>query len=93
MRILTKVQIRGWATPTIPVLRRNGNVRICGDFKVTINRLLLVDQYPLTKIDDVFSSMNEGTHFSQIDLKQVYLQLPVDKTSKELPTIKIIPLS
>lgn len=84
---LTKVQHSDWATPIVPVLKKNGSIRICGDFKVTLNPLLNVDQYPLPKIDDIFANLNGGTHFSKIDLKQAYLQLPVDESCKELLTI------
>lgn len=84
---LTKVQHSDWATPIVPVLKKNGSIRICGDFKVTLNPLLNVDQYPLPKIDYIFANLNGGTHFSKIDLKQAYLQLPVDESCKELLTI------
>ncbi|XP_048775178.2 uncharacterized protein K02A2.6-like [Ostrea edulis] len=84
---LTKVQHSEWATPIVPVLKKNGSVRICGDFKVTLNPVLNVDQYPLPKIDDIFANINGGSHFSKIDLKQAYLQLPVDEECKELLTI------
>ncbi|XP_056022197.1 uncharacterized protein K02A2.6-like [Ostrea edulis] len=83
----TKVQHSEWATPIIPVLKKNGSVRICGDFRVTLNPILIVDQYPLPKIDDIFANMNGGSHFSKIDLKQAYLQLPMDEGCKELLTI------
>ena len=52
--ILIPVQISDWASPVVPVLKKDGEVRICGDFKVTLNSYLQVDQYPMPKIDEIF---------------------------------------
>ena len=84
---LTKVQHSDWATPIVPVLKKNGQVRICGDFKVTLNPMLKVDQYPLPKIDDIFANLNGGLHYTKIDLRQAYLQLEVEDDCKDLLTI------
>lgn len=41
---LTNVQHRDLATPIVPALKKNGSIRICGDFRVTLNPLLNIDQ-------------------------------------------------
>lgn len=84
--ILEKVESSRWATPIVPVLKENGDIRICGDFSVTVNPALIVDEHPLPTLEKLFTSMAGGTIFFKIDLKQAYLQLPVADEDKELFT-------
>ena len=76
-----------WATPVVPVPKKDGSVRLCGDFKVTINPVLEIDQYPLPRIEDIFAALSGGQQFSKIDLKHAYLQMEVDEESRPLLTI------
>ncbi|XP_029165366.1 uncharacterized protein K02A2.6-like [Nylanderia fulva] len=85
--ILEKVNTSRWATPIVPVLKKNNKIRICGDFSVTINPNLLTDKYPLPTVDELFASMAGGTKFTKIDLQQAYLQLEVREEDRELLTL------
>lgn len=85
--ILEKVESSRWATPIVPVLKKNGQIRISGDFSVTVNPLLIVDEHPLSTVDELFASMSGGKIFSKIDLKQAYLQLPLTESDKEILTL------
>ncbi|XP_011699197.1 PREDICTED: uncharacterized protein K02A2.6-like [Wasmannia auropunctata] len=85
--ILEKIESSKWATPIVPVLKKNGQIRICGDFSVTVNPLLVVDEHPLPTIDELFASMAGGRIFSKIDLKQAYLQLPLAEQDREILTL------
>ncbi|CAC5423249.1 Uncharacterized protein K02A2.6 [Mytilus coruscus] len=85
--IIIKVSTSEWATPIVPVVKKSGGVRICGDFKVTINQQLQVDQYPLPRIDDIFAPLSGGEKFSKIDLRQAYLQLEMNEESKKYLTL------
>lgn len=85
--IIKSVDFAHWATPIVPVLKKSGAVRICGDFKVTVNPVLEIDQFPLPRIEDLFSKLEGGIVFSKIDLSQAYAQICLDEKSKELVTI------
>ena len=52
--VISPVQFSEWATPIIPVIKKNGGVRICRDFKVTVNPALCVEHYPIPRIEDLF---------------------------------------
>jgi hypothetical protein len=85
--ILQRVDISKWATPIVPVKKANNKVRICGDYKVTVNPNLLVPEYPLPTIEELFADMSGGIKFTKIDLTQAYLQLSVNENDCELLTL------
>ena len=74
-----------WKIVIVP--KRNGKLRVCGDFKVTINQCVETKQYPLPTTDDIFARLAGGKIFTKLDLAQAYLQLPVDNDSKSLLVI------
>jgi len=76
-----------WATPLVIVPKSNGKIRVCGDFKVTINQCVETKLYPLPMVEDIFARLAGGKVFTKLDLPLAYLQLPVDKESKELLVI------
>ncbi|PIO75137.1 reverse transcriptase [Teladorsagia circumcincta] len=51
------------------------------------NDALEQHQHPLPTPDDIFTKLNGGRYFSQLDLAEAYLQLEVDDDSKQLLTI------
>ncbi len=76
-----------WATPVVVVPKADGGVRPCGDFKVTINPVLKVDQYPSPKAEDLFATLAGGKRFSKLDMSQAYLQLQLCPDSMKYCTI------
>lgn len=59
-------------------------MRICGDFKQTLNPVSKLDRYPIPRVEDLFAKLAHGTHYTKIDLSQAYLQVPLDEESKKL---------
>ena len=76
--VITPITHSNWAAPIVPILKSDGNVRLCGDYKVTVNPVTKLDAYPLPKIDDLFASLAGGQVFSKLDLAHAYQQLQLD---------------
>ena len=43
--VIERVDGSEWAAPIVTVLKREGRVRICGDYEVTVNPVVDIDQY------------------------------------------------
>ncbi|XP_037928777.1 uncharacterized protein K02A2.6-like [Teleopsis dalmanni] len=84
--ILEPINNAEWGTPLVPILKPNGDIRICGDYKVTINKHLSDFKYPLPRIDEIFASLQGGELFSKLDLLNAYNQLVLDDKSQLLCT-------
>ena len=85
--IVEKVIHSEWAAPVVVVPKEDGKIRLCGDYKVTVNKSLEVDQHPLPRPDDLFAALTEGVKFSKIDLTQAYQQMVLDQDSREYVTV------
>ena len=85
--IIEPVQFADWAAPTVPVLKLDGSVHICRDYKITVNRAAKVNSYPIPKIEDLFASLSQGKKFTKLDLAHAYQQILLDEDSKKYVTI------
>ena len=71
----------------MPVVKRDGTIRVCGDYKLTVNQAAQVDVYPLPLVDDLFASLAGGKSFTKLDLAHAYQQLLLDDDSRCYVTI------
>ncbi|XP_062532884.1 uncharacterized protein K02A2.6-like [Bombyx mori] len=85
--VLRPVEHSDYASPIVPVLKRDGSVRICADYSVTINKQLVVEQYPLPTVNELFSKLYGGQKFSKLDLSMAYGQFCLDEESQKLTCI------
>ena len=81
------VQYSDWATPIVPVMKSDGSLRICGDYKITVNKASKLDAYPIPKIDDLYTKLAGGKSFTELDLSHAYEQMLLDDVSKHYVTI------
>jgi len=75
-----------WSAPIVVVPKTNKTVRICGDFKVTINPKVEFEHYPLPNVKNLFASLAGGKVF-KLDLSHADQQLELDVESQQYVTI------
>ena len=86
--IIKPVKSSNWAAPIVPVLKPDRkSIRICGEYKLTTNKVSRLEEYPLPKVEDLFSTIAGGITFTKLDMSQAYQQLVLDDDSKEIVTI------
>ena len=60
---------------------KDGGIRICADFKVTINAQLCPKTFPLPTADEVFSTLAGGESFTKLDIAHAFKQMEVEEES------------
>ena len=81
------IQFSRWAAPIVPVLKQDKTARICGDYKLTVNQVSKLEEYPLPRVEDLFATLAGGKLFTKFERSQAYQQLLLDEDSKEYVTI------
>ena len=76
--VLENVTHSDWAALIVTVPKRDGRIRVCGDYIVTVNPVLDVDKYPLPRPEDIFATLAGGKRFTTLDLSHAYNQLILD---------------
>ena len=87
MKIITPVSFSDWAAPIVPVIKQEGTIKVCGDYKVTVNQAARTESYPLPRIEDLFSALSGGKIFTKLDLSHAYQQVLLHEDSRQYTTI------
>uniref|UniRef100_A0AAV2L2F4 Gypsy retrotransposon integrase-like protein 1 n=1 Tax=Knipowitschia caucasica TaxID=637954 RepID=A0AAV2L2F4_KNICA len=85
--VISPVKHSEWAAPVVPVTKKDGGLRLCGDYKVTVNLATNTETYPLPRIEEVLAALCGGKIFSKIDLAAAYQQVLLDDESKKYTTV------
>ena len=85
--IISPVEFTEWAAPIVPLVKQDGSVRICGDYKCTVNQVSKLDNYPIPMTEDLLGTLGGGNKFTKLDMSQAYQQLLLDEESEKFTTI------
>ena len=65
---LEPVEFSEWAAPMVPIVKEDKGLRICGDYKVTVNRVSKLDNYPIPKTEDLLATLTGSEKFTKLDM-------------------------
>ena len=86
-QIIFPVPHSDWACPAVPVVKPNGKIRLCGDYKLTANKAIKMDSYPVPKPLELLSTLAGGKYFAKLDMSHAYNQLVLTEESKPCTTL------
>ncbi|XP_064475741.1 uncharacterized protein K02A2.6-like [Ornithodoros turicata] len=88
--IVTPIQHSDWATPVVIVRKKDGSIRMCGDYRSTVNLMTKKTAYPLPTASEVLANLQGGKLFSTLDLAQAYQQLQVTPETAHILTLNTV---
>ena len=86
--ILEPVEYADWAAPVVAVLKSDRkSIRLCGDFRMTVNPVAKLHRHPIPRVEDLFATLQGGKKFTKLDLSQAYQQLSLHPDSRKYVVI------
>jgi len=74
-----------WCAPLVPVLKPNGSVRLCVDYK-KLNKAIKRQRFILPTPDGIYHKLKGSKIYSTLDAVSGYWQMPLDEETSELTT-------
>lgn len=71
-----------FASPMILVKKKNGQNRLCVDFRA-LNKITVKDRYPLPRIEDQLDELSGNKYFTSLDMASGFHQIPIAEDSIE----------
>jgi hypothetical protein len=78
-----------WGMPVIFIQKKDGSWRLCIEYR-QLNKEMIKNEYPLSRIDDLFDQMKGATVFSKINLQSWYHKLWIKEDDVPKTTFKTI---
>nr|CAD2155605.1 unnamed protein product [Meloidogyne enterolobii] len=81
------IEFANWAAPILAFKKANGKTRVCMDYSTGLNNAIELDRHPLPKPSEIWAEIHGSKVFSQLDLRDAYLQIELDEQSKKVACI------
>ena len=78
------------SAPIVPVVKQAGArhpIRICGDYSMTLNKIIDPDSYQIPKLEEIAEKLSGAKVYSVLDLSDAYLQVALSEDSQKFTSI------
>ncbi|XP_043287520.1 uncharacterized protein K02A2.6-like [Venturia canescens] len=82
--VISLKSVNAWGTPLVPILKPDGKIRVCADYKLTVNQHIEDIRHPFPRIEEIFAALSGGEKFTKLDMSSAYNQLELTEDSKEI---------
>lgn len=66
------IENNDWAAPIVPIIKKNGKIRLRGGYRLSVNPHLKVDKYSVPRIQDLLAKLGKGKIFTKLDVTFAY---------------------
>lgn len=74
-----------WISPIVPILKDDGEVRLCVDMR-RANAAILRENHPLPCMEHLLPQIKKAKHFTKLDIKNAFHQIELHPTSRHITT-------
>ncbi|XP_055532770.1 uncharacterized protein K02A2.6-like [Wyeomyia smithii] len=89
-KVIMPINTSEWASPIIIVIKKNNDIRLVIDCKVSLNKYIIPNTYPLPTAQDLFAGLAGCKVFCALDLEGAYTQLSLSERSRKFMVINTI---
>ncbi|KAG7300079.1 hypothetical protein JYU34_015614 [Plutella xylostella] len=75
-----------WVSPIVPILKDDGEVRLCIDMR-RANAAIVRENHPLPTMDVLLPKIREAKLFSKLDIKDAFHQIEIHPDSRYITTL------
>lgn len=86
-KVISPIKASEWASPVIVVVKKDDDIRMVIDCKVSINKAIVPNTYPLPLAQDIFASLAGCKIFCCLDLAGAYTQVLLSERSRRFTVI------
>lgn len=73
-----------WVSPIVPILKENGELRLCNMRRA--NAAILRENHPLPTMDNILPKMGKARFFTKLDIKNAFHQIELHLYSRHITT-------
>ena len=81
--VIEPIDSSPYVSPILVTRKGDNSIRLCVDYR-QLNANIIVDQYPVPSVDELFSKLKGARYFSKIDLRSAFHQINVADDSRDL---------
>ena len=71
-----------WASPIVPVVKKDGSLRLCVDYR-KLNNVTEPDPYYMVTLDEILEKVGNSKCLSKLDLSKGFYQIGIEEGSRE----------